>query len=282
VLLAAAVPLPSAASWPPPGWVLVACDVGQGDALVLSTGPARAVLVDAGPEPRAVDRCLDALGVRTLDAVVLTHFHADHVDGLAGAVDGRRVGPVVVTIVDDPPAQARRVRALAAKAGLRVRTVTDGEQVRDGPLSWRVLWPGRVIHDGSVPNNSSIVLDVRTRGLRLLLLGDVEPAAARAVARRLEASADGPRVDVLKVAHHGSALQDPGLLAAARPRLALVSVGADNDYGHPSPAVLRLLAGQGARTARTDEQGDLAVVVHGGALALATSGPHRQAVGGRR
>ncbi|MGN6300736.1 MAG: ComEC/Rec2 family competence protein [Angustibacter sp.] len=286
VLLAAGVPLPTAVAWPPRGWVLVACDVGQGDALVISTGGGRAVLVDAGPDDRAVDRCLTDLGVRALDLVVLTHFHADHVDGLAGAMRGRRVGGLLTTIVDDPPAQARRVRALAAAAHVTVRTVAVGERVHDGPVSWQVLWPERVIHAGSVPNNASIVLDLRVSGLRLLLLGDVEPEAARVVDTRLRALPDGPRVDVLKVAHHGSARQDDRLLADTAAPLALVSVGADNDYGHPAPALLRRLAGQGAVVARTDLSGDLAVVVAGppGARrpALATSGPHAGAVTGRR
>ncbi|KQX68868.1 ComEC/Rec2 family competence protein [Angustibacter sp. Root456] len=286
LLLAVGVPLPTAVAWPPPRWVLVACDVGQGDALVISTGTGRAVLVDAGPDARAVDRCLTDLQVRTLDVVVLTHFHADHVDGLAGALRGRRVGGLLTTIVDDPPAQARHVRRLAARTGVPVRAVVAGERAQDGPVSWQVLWPERVIRAGSVPNNASVVLDVRVAGLRLLLVGDIEPEAARVVDTRLRALPEGPRVDVLKIAHHGSAQQDDRLLADTAPELALVSVGAGNDYGHPAPALLRRLAGQGAVVARTDLSGDLAVVVTGPPgerrPSLATSGPHAGPVGGRR
>jgi len=84
------------------------------------------------------------------------------------------------------------------------------------------------------------------------------------------------------VAHHGSARQDPGLLALARPRLALISVGAGNDYGHPAPSALRLLAGLGAVVARTDQRGDLAVLSSGGRAALVTSGPRAHATAGRR
>ena len=107
-----------------------------------------------------------------------------------------------------------------------------GDRVRVGPVSWTVLWPARVVHAGSEPNNASTVLLVRVHGMSLLLTGDVEPEAQRVLLARGGLG----RVDVLKVAHHGSAYQDPALLATARPRVALVSVGEDNDYGHPAPS----------------------------------------------
>jgi competence protein ComEC len=285
VVLAAVLPMPTSSTWwsrpvggvawPPRGWVLTVCDVGQGDALVLSTGPHRAVLVDAGPDPGSVDRCLRRLSVRELDVVVLTHFHADHVDGLAGALRGRRVGRLVVSIVDEPPGQAQQVRRLADRAGLGVQPAVVGSSAEYGPVRWRVIGPERVIRAGSVPNNSSVVLLVETQGLRLLLLGDVEQDAARLIDRRLRELVDGPAIDVLKVAHHGSSKQDPGLLAGTRPRLALISVGEGNDYGHPAPSLLRALTALGSVIGRTDQQGDLAVVARGGGLLLAATGRHR-------
>ncbi|MGL5857642.1 MAG: ComEC/Rec2 family competence protein [Angustibacter sp.] len=275
--IAALAPLPhrlvrwSGAGWPGAGWAMVACDVGQGDALVLATAPGRAVLVDAGPDPRAIDSCLSRLAVRQLDAIVLTHFHADHVDGLLGALRGRRVGRIIVTIVDEPAAAARRVGALAARHRLPVERVVDGSTDTIGAVSWQVLWPARVVRDGSIANNASIVMLVRTRGVRLLLLGDIEPAAARQVADRLRRDQSGAHVDVLKVAHHGSGRQDASLLAIARPRLAVISVGAGNDYGHPASSVIRSLTASGAAIARTDQHGDVAIGVDSGRLVLVTA-----------
>ncbi|OIV35397.1 hypothetical protein BIV57_21810, partial [Mangrovactinospora gilvigrisea] len=101
--------------WPPPGWRVVACDVGQGDAIVLATGtPGSAVVVDAGPDPAPVDRCLRRLGVRRIPLLVLTHFHADHVGGVPGVLRGRRVGEIEVSPVDEPAGGGARVARWAA------------------------------------------------------------------------------------------------------------------------------------------------------------------------
>ncbi|NAZ88406.1 ComEC/Rec2 family competence protein, partial [Kineococcus indalonis] len=110
-----------AGPWPAPDWLVVGCDVGQGDAVVLRSGPRAAVLVDAGPDAELVDGCLDRLDVQRLDAVVLTHPHADHVDGLPGAVRGREVGQVLVSPLAVQPASAR-VAGVAAGAGAPLRT----------------------------------------------------------------------------------------------------------------------------------------------------------------
>ena len=126
------------------------------------------------------------------------------------------------------------------------------------------------------------MLTVEVAGLSLLLLGDVEREAAHQVLLALQHEPRAPpRVDVLKVAHHGSANRDDGLLALAHAPVAVVSVGADNDYGHPAPSLLRTLAGLRTVVARTDRQGDLAVVSLHGRLALATSGPHQHAPHGQ-
>ncbi|MFI1221338.1 MULTISPECIES: ComEC/Rec2 family competence protein [unclassified Streptomyces] len=246
--------------WPPPDWAFALCDVGQGDAMVLSVGEDSGVVVDAGPDPRAVDRCLRDLGVTRVPLVVLTHFHADHVRGLPGVLRGRAVGAIQTTSLEEPPEQAAFVRRTAAAAQVATVRAVVGEHRRAGPVDWRVLWP-RDGPGGAVavrePNDSSVTLRVRAAGgLTLLLLGDLEPSAQRELLRGREAS--GP-VDVLKVAHHGSAFQDAGLLHSVRPRLALISCGADNPYGHPSARTVDALRAAGARVLRTDTDGPIAV-----------------------
>jgi competence protein ComEC len=269
VLVAGVWPAGSA-GWPPSGWVMVMCDVGQGDGLVLTSGRGHAVVVDTGPDPVLMQRCLSRLGIRVVDLLVLSHDHADHVEGMPGVLPGRRVDELLMNGLDDPPGEARRVARWAAGAHLVVRTAHVGDVGSAGGVSWQVLWPRYVIHEGSVPNNDSIVLLVRSHGLRLLLLGDVETPAARQVDLALRAVPGGPGVDVLKVAHHGSALQDPGLVLDAHAALALVSVGSGNPYGHPAASTLRLLAGAGAVVRRTDQDGDIAVVTRHGRLLAVT------------
>ncbi|MEV8015678.1 ComEC/Rec2 family competence protein [Streptomyces sp. NPDC086554] len=222
------------AGWPPAGWRFAMCDVGQGDATVLAAGDGAGVVVDAGPDPVLVDRCLRSLGVTRVPLVLLTHFHADHVAGLPGVLRGRRVGAIQTTGFHEPPDQAEFVHEQAAAHRIPVTRAVAGERRRTGGLDWQVLWPmaqgvgGALSPEG--PNDSSVTLLVRAEGLTLLLLGDLEPPAQRALLRT-PAVASLPEVDVLKVAHHGSAYQDPGLLRRSAPRLALISCGRDNPKG---------------------------------------------------
>jgi len=251
-----------APAWPPPGWAVVICDVGQGDAAVLSAGDGQAVVVDAGPDAGAMHRCLRRLHVRSVPLVLLSHLHADHIDGLPGVLR-RPVGVVQIGPLDEPLPQYERVRRWAAAGRVPVQRAALGEARRLGPLRWQLLAPSRPYRGTtSDPNNSSVVLRLEVAGLRVLLTGDVEPAAQR----DLLDSGQDLRADVLKVPHHGSSHQLPAFLDAVGARAVVTSVGADNSYGHPAPVTLDRLTASGARSLRTDQDGDVAVVVGGGAL----------------
>jgi competence protein ComEC len=260
-----------APGWPPPGWILVACAVGQGDALVLPAGAGRAVVVDAGPEPTAVDHCLRRLGVRQVVLLVVSHFHVDHVGGVPGVFRGRTVGAVIVPDWPEPPGGRAAVGAAAAAGRSRMYGVTPGWSYAVGGVALTVLGPPDPQHGTrSDANNNSLVLRARIAGRSVLLPGDAETEEQQALLRRIGPAA--LRADVLKVAHHGSAYQEPAFLDAVDPAVALVSVGAGNDYGHPNAALLQRLARGGTRVLRTDQGGDLAAVVTGDGLAVVARG----------
>jgi competence protein ComEC len=264
------VPTPG---WPPAGWLMVACDVGQGDGLVLDTGIAHtAVVIDAGPDPRRMDHCLDDLGVRRVPLVVLTHFHADHVNGLPGVLAGRQVDAIWVSRLQDPPEGVSEVQAASVGAGVRPVVAPYALTRRVGRLTLEPVWPlpdspTTGPGDGSTANNASVVLLARIRGVTFFLGGDIEPEGQQ----RLAAGLPGLRVDVLKVPHHGSRYQDLPFLRSLRARLAVISVGSDNDYGHPAPETVAGLAATGERVLRTDQDGAVALVERDGRLAAVTT-----------
>lgn len=260
-----------APGWPPADWVYVVCNVGQGDGTVLRTGPHAAVVVDAGPDPRPMDECLDRLGVREVRLFVLTHFHADHVGGVAAVFDGRHVAQVWTTRLQDPPEGVAALQRATRAAGVVPMPAPYGATVRIGEVTMQVLWPlpdspTMGPGDGSTANGASVVLLARTHGIAILLTGDVEPDGQQAIARAVP----GLHVDVLKIPHHGSRYQDEGWLLGLHARVAVASVGADNDYGHPAASTLSPLAASGTRVLRTDRDGAVAVTVGARGLGYAT------------
>ncbi|WP_228266626.1 ComEC/Rec2 family competence protein [Ornithinimicrobium ciconiae] len=266
-------PTPGRHGWPPQGWVVAGCDVGQGDAFVVATGPDSALLVDTGPDPQLLAACLDLLGVRRLDGLVLSHFHADHVGGLDAVVGRIPVAAAYVTPVRDPPGEADQVLSALAANNIPTYAVTAGDHLLwgdVGQVSATVVWPPaeRAAGESLGANDGSVVLDFTAstmgNGLRLLFTGDIEPGAARGVRRALE----GQRFDVLKVAHHGSAAQDEALVTGVGATVALIGVGEDNTFGHPSRTVLSLLAETGTVVLRTDRDGTFAVVHDGQRLGV--------------
>lgn len=253
-LLVAMVRVPSP-GWPPEGWVMVACDVGQGDATVLSLdAPGEAVVVDTGPDDAAVHACLQRLGIERVRLLVITHGDADHAAGWAGVARGRRVDQVLVG-----PGGGRQ------PPGVPVHHAAAPETFRLGSLAGEVLWPPADRRFEST-NAACIVMRVVSRGLSLLLTCDIAPQSQA----QILALGTDLRADILKFPHHGSKYQDQDFIAATGARLATVSSGAQNDYGHPTREALEMLAAAGIGWLRTDEHGDIAIAVVDGRLRIAT------------
>lgn len=244
----------------PADWSVLACDVGQGDAVLLRSGGAVA-LIDTGPAPEPLAACLSRAGIERIDLLVLTHFDLDHVGGLA-AVHGR----VGVVLHGPGDARARAQIAALTEHGARAIEASAGLTGSLGTARWRVLWPkpgSRAFPEG---NDASVVLDVRGGGIPpTLLLGDLSASPQRVL---MASDALAPPYALVKVAHHGSADQDPGLYALAQPTIALFTVGAGNDYDHPRDETLAIAERLGARIARTDEDGAVALWTSGTAVAV--------------
>ena len=263
-------------AWPPSGWLFVACDVGQGDALLLPAGPGVAVEVDAGPDPVAIDRCLRDFGISRLALVVLSHDHLDHVGGLPGVVRGRRVDRILAGPLADPEGGARILATAAAKEHDVVQTPPPGTHLVIGETTLDVLGPAGALHGTrSDPNNSSLVLRATVHGVRILLPGDAEIEEQREIL----ASGVDLQVDILKVPHHGSAYSLPEFLGAAHAEVSVVSVGLHNDYGHPSPVLLTEMARLGVPLYRTDRDGDVAFTGTPGHIRAVVHGKQASTVG---
>jgi len=263
--------------WPPPGWLLVACDVGQGDSLVLPAGGGSAVVVDTGPDPVLVDRCLADLHVHEVALLLLSHYHLDHVGGLAGVFHGRHVAQLITGPLAEPASGAEIVRNVLGDHGLHVSSAVVGSSIDIGQVHLQVLAPAAAMHGTrSDPNNSSVIVRVTVDGVRILLPGDAEVEEQQSV---LDSGVD-VSADVLKVPHHGSAYSDERFLRAVHAKVAVISVGLHNDYGHPSPLLLAELDKLGVPTRRTDHDGDVAIALGSGhALDAIVRGTRASTVG---
>ena len=250
------LPLPNllggggAAAPPAHGLRIEVLDVGQGDAILLQPAGAPAVLVDGGPPGEGLARALDQAGVAELGAAVVTHDQSDHAGGIEELLGTMPIERLLF---------ARAGRALLARArveGAVPLRIAAGEEIRSGGLRLEVLWPPPELVAAAAavdPNQLALVIEARWRDFSMLLTADAEAEAV--------SLSPGP-VDVLKVAHHGS--DDAGLgnlLEQTRPRLAVISVGEGNPYGHPTPGTLRTLSRHRVPTLRTDQDGTIVIDV---------------------
>jgi competence protein ComEC len=223
-------------------------DVGQGDAILLRPASAPPVLIDGGPPGDDLLAMLHDAGIESLGVAVVTHEQSDHAGGIQELLERHfPIGRLLYARL------GRRLRGDAEAAGAGPVRVAAGDAIDSGQLRLSVLWPPPELLDkplaGADPNAQAVVLLARWRWFSFLLTADAEAG---------EVPIDPGPVDVLKVAHHGS--EDTGLSALldrTTPRLAVISVGADNPYGHPAASTLAELAQHGVQTLRTDRRGTI-------------------------
>jgi competence protein ComEC len=248
--------------------------VGQGDAILITTPSGMQVLIDGGPSPSALTSALGRempFWDRSLDLLVMTHPDADHVTGLTEVLDRYHVdGWLDSGLPSDDILYAECLARMQEGTVNRYVAHASDRLAFGSGVALEVLHPsaesppGRSTND----NNNSLVLRLIWGEAEFLLTGDIEAEAEHL----LLASSQPLQADVLKVAHHGSGgSTTQEFLTAVHPAYAILSVGADNRFGHPHPAVLDRLAGlQTLTTLRTDEHGTIEFVTDGARLWVRT------------
>jgi len=214
--------------FPAGDWQVANCDVGQGDAMVINLHHHRGIVIDVGPDPQLMDRCLHQLGIKEIPLLILTHIHADHVGGLQGVKKNRTIGTTWFG------------------------NINAGTHVRVDEIDIDVKWPQATEFDTN-PNNSSIAATFTTPDFTLFAAGDIEPPVQAELLSRIG------KVDIYKVAHHGSRYQDLDLMRELSPAVAVISVGEGNSYGHPAASTINALTQLHAKVLRTDIDGAVAI-----------------------
>lgn len=241
-------------------------DVGQADSMLITCGDAH-MLVDGGnvADSSLVASVLQARDIDYLDYVVCTHAHEDHVGGLPGALHVAEVGTVLAPVTEADNEPFTDFAEAAAAQGVSITVPQPDETYALGDATVQVLGPREEYDD---PNDTSLVLLVTYGETRFLLTGDMESGAEKDL---LEAGCD-VQADLLKVGHHGSSTSTSyRFLDAVLPQYAVIQVGADNDYGHPSDEVLSRLRDADVTVYRTDLQGDILAVSDGKTVTVTTA-----------
>ena len=244
---------------------IAALDVGQGDAILVELS-GRRMLIDGGPDPSRLGAELDQLipsWDRRIDLLVASHPHEDHLAGLPKLLDRYRITSVIGSEDRGGGPAATSWRAILQHSQIDYHQVFTGDQLQFGPARLSVLWPDSTYlslppsNDGRALNDRSIVLRLDIPGFSALFTGDIESDIDARILSHIKSP-----VDVLKSPHHGSKTSaSRALLDALTPRVALVSVGVKNAYGHPAAATLQRLGERGAAVERTDTDGTLLITV---------------------
>ncbi|MDP3727733.1 MAG: ComEC/Rec2 family competence protein [bacterium] len=274
----AALALAVAAIWSAVFWaeahhgrlLLHVLDVGQGDALFIEAGNGNQVLIDGGPDASVLARLAAIMPFwdRSLDLLILTHPHADHLDGLLAVLERYDIGMVIESGVNHTiPEYAAWHDEMTRRAIPRVVARRGGIVRLGGGAALRILSPLRSFDGVTVRNihEASVVMLLSFQDARALLAGDAEAPLERLLMAATAPAGNDVRADVLKVGHHGSKTStSAAFLGAVKPRLAVISAGRKNRYGHPTAEVIDRLAAAGVTVFRTDQQGTITFTSDGG------------------
>ncbi|MFV1917003.1 MAG: ComEC/Rec2 family competence protein [Patescibacteria group bacterium] len=268
------------AVYPEPKLRLIACDVGQGDAILAIYGKTQ-ILVDGGPDNSVLDCLSENLPFwdREIELMVITHPQVDHYTGLIEVLRRYDVSYLLATQIDSSAQRYQVLKDTVGGSGVKVVHPTTGMVIRMGLIYLDIVHPTEEyiasFAEGSGTkvlgtfttsrdlNDFSIVANLRLGDFDALLTGDIGPDVMSEVIAQLALS-DSRTIEYIKIPHHGSKNGlTSNLLSITSPEIAVISVGKDNRYGHPHDEVIKLLSDKGIKTLRTDIDGDIEVVTDG-------------------
>ncbi|MDR2799392.1 MAG: MBL fold metallo-hydrolase, partial [Bifidobacteriaceae bacterium] len=244
-------------------WKMAACDIGQGDSSVIKTSASHAIVIDTGPDNSLEKKCLDDLDIKTIDLLILSHFHDDHVGGIDGAIEGRDVKQAFVSNSETPAKEANMVYSALNSKNIPFTKAKKGDSGQIENVQWytfQALEPSSSTpasansnsKEDAFSNDSSIGTIIYSAGLKMIFIGDMEKKAQAEALKELTALGMS-NFDILKVAHHGSKTQDEKLAELIHPKIAIFEVGKDNTYGHPNSKTINMFEALGAKIIRTDQ-----------------------------
>lgn len=252
--------------------IFTALDVGQGDAILIQTTDHQDILIDGGPDDRVIDRLSQTLppGDRDIELMILTHPHADHVNGLIAVTERFTVRHVLETSVPYEQGAYKIWQTLLRDQQVPISIARSGQHYAIGQARLDVLWPaldlrqtnifGDNAAEGGGVNDTSVVLKLHCGGSDAMLMGD----ASSEIEERIIDGGVNVQAALLKIGHHGSRFSsNPRFLRAVHATWAVISDGAGNSYHHPHPTALLRLEQAGLRVLRTDVLGDVKLYTDG-------------------
>ena len=243
-------------------------DVGQGDSTLIVTPNHKTILIDGGGTEFESDFDIgkqtllpEILGQRItkIDYLLISHFDSDHATGVAQILGKIDVSSIILTRQLEENDIYRHILSIAKEKKIKLIYVKEGDVLKIGGIKISIIHPENKLMINNPMNNNSIVCKVEYNSFSMLLTGDIEMEAEELILRKNI----NLKADVLKVAHHGSKTSTTGeFLKAINPKVALIGVGKNNNFGHPSNEVIQRLKENGTRIYRTDENGEISITVN--------------------